>query len=387
MRPELEQYQQIDLYLQDKLSVEDKHAFETAMQNNPDLLEAVEMQKMVNTVILNAGYQDLKAEMSSDIEAIDKKSNANKWKKGSAIGVAGLLLVSGALWMNNTEETNVLEKTVSTEVLMDSNSVLLSEEKETPTAEVVAKEEKIEEEKLVQKKVAEKPIEKQVQKPSVEEVVVETKVVQEEKAQPEIVTKEETKTVSKEIPKQEVVPVKKAETIPVVKKENPCVGVEIETTPIVKTSCKEMPTGIIDLQNGISGGELPYQLSWKDLTGNEEVQENLSGGYYSLTVEDANHCSEEFSIFVPTENCISSESINPDLGEEWVFTNKKGHPFTIRIIGLSGREVLRKENVQDEFFIWQGKDRDGASLPGGTYAWVVEYQDGTHNTGQITIIR
>ncbi len=383
MRPELERYHQIDLYLQDKLSVEEKAAFEAEMQKDATLFEEVEMQKMVNTVVLNAGYQDLKTEMSSDIQKLDKKAQVNKWKRGTALGIVGLMLISGGLWLAQPEEENGFQSKNTKVTVTDSSETSFSEvAKEEPLSvkEVATPNKK--ENNTAEKTV--EPIEKVVEPIASEAKVAENPTSQEEQK----VIKQKPVEIKETV--QPVQETKKEEPIETKSAASPadlCKGVEMEITPMIGASCKEMPTGIIDLQNGISGGQLPYELMWVDLSGTSELQKDLAGGYYSLVVKDANACESEYQIFVPTEDCISTDAINPDLGEEWVFTNKKEKPFSIRIISLSGREIVREENITDKFFVWQGKDRNGASLPAGAYAWVVEYPNGKHNTGQITVIR
>lgn len=383
MRPELERYQQIDLYLQNKLSAEDKAAFETAMQNDPALMEEVEIQRIVNTVVLNAGYNDLKAKMSSDIDKIDNKARNGKWKKGTAIGIIGLLMVSAGVWLTQSEEqVKPIVNETKTETIVDSAETIVSEVKEKA---VEIKKNKA----TIEAKIAETKTEK----PTVISVEKEASaIVQKEKIKPDSSKNETEKPVLLKNKTIEKTPEKTEKQNPQPVKEIPepvdiCAGVSMEITPMVDASCKEMPTGIIDLQDGIAGGKLPYEIFWMGLEGSEEIQKGLSGGYHSITIKDANGCTTEHQVFVPTESCISTDAINPDNGEEWVFTNKKQLPFSIRIISLSGREILRKENVHEAFFIWQGKDRNGASLQAGTYAWMVEYSDGTRNTGQITIIR
>ena len=117
---------------------------------------------------------------------------------------------------------------------------------------------------------------------------------------------------------------------------------------VVDTAHCGGPTGAI---SGItfSGGTQPYQTTWNN-GGTTNTLQNLSEGFYTLTVIDDNGCSETLdSVFVPsTENVIADFSVSPNpaiVGDAINTTNTSSNNATIWTWLISDSVVSTDENI------------------------------------------
>lgn len=89
MRNELEQMEQIENYLLDKMDPTEKKAFENQMQSNPDLAQAVQEQQMLQSGI---GRLSLRGSVQTAAKKVFFKKALFKWGLGLSSAIAAVVL-------------------------------------------------------------------------------------------------------------------------------------------------------------------------------------------------------------------------------------------------------------------------------------------------------
>lgn len=95
MSPELEQIQQIEAYIEGRLSVEELSDFEAKLQSNPDLKAEVEYQELVASSVVVAGQNELKTELNQIHDDLFGGGGENAGGKRPAAGGGS----GSKLWM------------------------------------------------------------------------------------------------------------------------------------------------------------------------------------------------------------------------------------------------------------------------------------------------
>jgi gliding motility-associated-like protein len=126
----------------------------------------------------------------------------------------------------------------------------------------------------------------------------------------------------------------------------------------------------------ISGGSMPYNFSWSNGAGTEDLF-NLSAGLYTLVVTDSAGCTSSGSITL-TEPFIlampNGYSPNGD-GDNDFFVVKgiDAYPKNVMtVFNRWGNQVYEKVNYANG---WNGKSQAGGDLPDGTYFVILKIDD------------
>ncbi|TVR79026.1 MAG: T9SS C-terminal target domain-containing protein [Chitinophagaceae bacterium] len=102
--------------------------------------------------------------------------------------------------------------------------------------------------------------------------------------------------------------------------------IEVSIDTVFPTSGQS--NGAIDLT--VSGGTAPFSYSWN--TGETvSLLENLSSGFYQVTVTDARGCEKIVDVFLPLQTGISGDVESPKIS---VFPNPAGEIFYIALNGF-----------------------------------------------------
>ncbi|MCH7977216.1 MAG: T9SS type A sorting domain-containing protein, partial [Bacteroidetes bacterium] len=155
-------------------------------------------------------------------------------------------------------------------------------------------------------------------------------------------------------------------------------------------SCNGFNNGSIDLT--VSNGTSPLTFLWstgdttEDLTG-------LPAGTHSVTMIDANGCtaSDTVIVTVSTDNCtgIFEPGVNQSLD---IYPNPFSQTttlilpntqdiFTLRLLNISGRELIKTENISGYTFTLSR-----GSLPSGIYLYRL-LSGATVDTGRIMLVK
>lgn len=150
----------------------------------------------------------------------------------------------------------------------------------------------------------------------------------------------------------------------------------------VNDRCSERH-GEIDIT--VTGGTSPYSFSWSTGAATEDVT-NLLAGVYSVTVRDANQCTNEFSIVVGEDSCgqiVIHDVITPNgdgINDAWVIDGLSTRPNTsVTVFDKWGDAVFKADNYDNT---WSGKGTNGNLIPDGTYFYLVTLAEKDNFTGK-----
>ncbi|SEW36554.1 gliding motility-associated C-terminal domain-containing protein [Chitinophaga sp. YR573] len=159
-----------------------------------------------------------------------------------------------------------------------------------------------------------------------------------------------------------------------------------------------------DKGNAISKGDIVHltatggtSYSWNNADGNISGQltdileaRPMENTTYSVTVTDAEGCSDSATISVKVVEDFKVDAINiltpngDGKNDKWVIKNIDSYPNNeVRIFDRTGRLVYTRRNYNNE---WDGT-MNGSALPEGTYYYILTIEGGKTAKGYITIIR
>jgi gliding motility-associated-like protein len=145
----------------------------------------------------------------------------------------------------------------------------------------------------------------------------------------------------------------------------PCGLITISTDSIQSVSCFNGNNGYTELS--ASGGTAPYSYSWSNnQSGN--IQNSLSAGTYTITVSDAQGCTETATIQIsePDSLIVSVNSISPE------YCAQQNGSASILVSGGTGPYTYIWSNGNNSF--------SSTTLSAGTYDITVTDENGCVNT-------
>ena len=357
MRPELDILEQIDLYLEGKLSGQELLDFQLKIENDIHLKNQIESVRNCNNLLLDMKLVELKSQMQKDLNEVPSQ---NPLLKKVLLGLLPFIVLTFYVFLAKENETKITSKSsVSKEELILNNEELtikstpgIVKNKNYSTNSNVDKvaQSKIENVDLSNAKIS-----------NLNEVV--------SHFQNEIVVdnKESVSTV---------------ENINV---ENPCQSIKIEADIHVQHSCKENPSGQI-IFNNVKGGHGPYNFKISKIGGFdiETSFMNLEQGVYTPQIQDVKGCLQEFeNVIINSFNCDKKENdfaFNPLYNEVFKFPIESGY---IKIFAKDGR-VIFEGNIA-EHKEWNGQTKEGSVVNTGTYLYLIETTTGGQLKGYVTV--
>lgn len=325
MRPELETYQLIDRYLNGELGGEELSSFEAKMKSETDFAQEIELQKLTNSVIAGAAYDKLRAQMKADIRALDAKKMASKsiWRR--VIAGSSIAICAGFGYYFYTSSENVLEKVQAT----DSQSDISVSEASEVTPKIAISEKKVEE-------------------------------------------KIERATLPRTSSKRELKVEQEAKQI-----ESPLVAQSLESEAVKPA---EMP---------ITHSKVPTQRE-PEIISHKAIQE--SSHIHALSQKEEKHVKKES---VKPEEVEMQEkhstqtvhTVHSSSGETWKIPVEQGKEYTVQVFNSAGVQVFKHSSQNSHLTEWDGTASNGALLEAGIYVYIIEYVNGTKETGQITIVK
>ena len=144
------------------------------------------------------------------------------------------------------------------------------------------------------------------------------------------------------------------------------------TADITNVLCLE-PNGAISIK--VTGGTPPYKYEWSDKSTGSSIS-NVAAGTYSVTVTDANGCTQKYSTKLEDSAChdiIIFNAISPNgdgTNDTWVIEGLQHYPGnTVQVFDKWGNEVFEETNYKND---WGGMGKGGKELPDGTYYYLVK---------------
>lgn len=365
MRPELETYHLIDSYLNGKLEGEALRTFENQLQSDPAFAEEVSFQQLTNEVVVGASYDDLRSQMTKDIDKIDTSAKIKTW---SLYTVAALVLLSGGIGyytysQKETDSKPTLTKEVNptTQLYNSGNTSGAPITKHSNTSSAKKDPSNI-------TNVKESPA-------SIVDIqTTPAPIIPIPQHTPAAATTTDAKTNQ---------PIEHNTTL-----ANPCLNAQITAEISTKPSCPNESAGTILIPQ-VHGGTGPYTLALDHASGKpiKDTYSYLSAGTHTLFITDKNGCSKEFHVIIAEKNCKKTSYVfAPEKGETWKISGNDNTDFTITILNMAGTQVYKSHTMQGEFE-WQGIGQQGEYLSAGLYIYIIEYTNGQKENGQVTIAR
>ena len=353
----------IEGYNEGSLSREEILWVEEKIKSDVSFAEEVALDKQLKEIVVGSAFADLRSQMDKDLSQIE---NRRKYKIVAA-SIGAIILLSALVYtytFTSSEENTHIQKMPSEVITTEASTEVV----------IVAKEEfPIQEEKIV---INEELPEKKN--------IIEATTIQE--TIDEVVSDEHTvapisEPVEKEIVKTDVV-VEIPKTIDVA----PCnLQFDIASSP---TCLGQFEGQITVVSNTIRGFTKPYHFVLNGGLQNELGQfKDLTSGVYTITMVDAQNCEKSKEVEVKTKSCLPKEvSFNPVYGEKAELIEAEGD-VKMSIFNRAGVLIYESIVESGNKTTWSGVTTDGGNAAVGLYICVLQKEDQTKETVQISLLR
>ncbi|MFN3404856.1 MAG: gliding motility-associated C-terminal domain-containing protein [Cytophagaceae bacterium] len=358
--------EEIDQYLKGELSEEDSLLFERKMNSDKELAQMVNAQRAVNNMIITKELNVLKAKMQKDLSQPGKLSiNYPFLFVGSAI-----LISTVVFFYNNFNENRKQLSADKIEIISSSENVdfdiddvpaLPSEiNKSAGKKSFSVSDAKAESEKVTFNEIVPE---------SIEEIrIAENAIISEP---------EKTSGIDKENVNLPENPVKDCSL------ENLDLAIEIND------ACRGKNNGSIHINyTRFNAGQKPFEFSIDNgkTFSKSSLFSNLSPGIYHVVIRDSKLCTSKFSKQLSEKACAEALNYAFNPGLENLKVKIKNHSSgIIMIYNVGGNLVYSNDFTGDDYFQWDGKDKDGQTLQPGYFAFSIKYNDGEEQNGFISI--
>ncbi len=362
MNPENIPYDLIDKYLNGELAPD--HAFVQQLAQDSELREEVELQKIVTSAVIDNCLLEVKKVLNKYKEQdkqVPKKSS--KWFFWSVPTI--VIGIAGFVYWQKTNIPIIAQKEIVPIVIAPLREAASDTITETKLAET-------------------KPT--TVKQSAIKVPISESGTIENEEKSIEIIPVQ----VQTIVPKTDNLIlnnnsyVNSAKTV-----QNPCVDVHIKAIVSPEKPCKGASTGSIKLEN-TRGGNEPHSYSidnganWQ----NEATFSDLKSGIFQIAVKDANNCISTLykEFHLADKSCVNIEQhyFNPQ-HETWEVPTKQDKNGKLTILDKSGQVVYTHPFDTAEQLIWNGSSQNNQTLLPGTYVYMIDYQDGLFEKGNVTL--
>jgi hypothetical protein len=362
MRPELDIYEKIDLYLEGKLSGSTLHEFENQLQTDSSLQSKLAAVKLTNELVINHQLLALKARMQKEMKDIpfEPTKTNKKLKIAGVVGLISMTMVACYWWLGiNAPITATKQYIVKNTNAINNQGSL----KAQPTPAIATS----------------------TTQPSIERASPEAPSVQ----TPMLTQMEHHIENTNTSLEPAISPLKTAQP-PLHNSSdvNPCAGIILQSDIKTNPTCIENATGEISFED-LKNGKTPYQFSINNgtaFTKNAHFT-HLQAGEYKLSLKDALGCQTILpSVHITTKEClkeITNFAFNPQYHETFPFPFKEGQTGSIQIYTRTG--TLIYEAKLADAAGWDGTQTNGSIATAGLYKYLIEFTDGTIKKGTVTI--
>ena len=370
MRPALDIYEQIDLYLDGKLAGDELLQFEHQLNIDATLTAKVASVKLANELLVNKELLSLKAQMKIEManipfegDALPAKTQKLPWK---LLIVSVLSIVYGGVMLLTKQDAKPEQVNKSQE------KIYVSDKHETKELNLQNK--SFETTDVSTNKITINESNK-ITIPQVDHSVV----------------TDQDHSAKENVGSPSVVP-HEYKKLPALITENalvdPCSAVVLEADVKLLPTCKDQSTGEIifdDIKNGIS----PYAFSvdqGKHFSKHNRFS-HLKTDTYQPVIKDANGCITQLQHVSITEKECSTEqkefAFNPQYNETFKFPVSETAEGKIQILTRTGTLVFTATLGSTKE--WDGIALDGSSAKAGVYVFIVEFSNGKIKKGYVTL--
>jgi hypothetical protein len=366
LRPDLEKYYLIDRYLANELKRDEQAAFEHRMQEDASFAQEVSEQKVLNNIILEAELKSVREQMTQDLPNITDQSFLGKhWKWFGA----GVLLLSGIVYYTipSPKTTPLLTEKIRIESTASSSSNNIQSDQ---TKEIYMNKNNA----VTIEKTTESTILSNTD-------IIKTDLLQADTATRIHITPDKPveKITQPNITQNQSTEIKKID----------CGKTAIDFNVQTLATCIGEEEGKITI-DAIEGGTRPYKYTFNEITSNKTSYSNLGSGEYSIKVTDKDGCSSEKTITIKEKNCIQQTNkfnINPSIGEICIIPFAKNKTGNLTVYSRSGMIIFKVTNHTEDTVEWNGNDGHGTLAEPGHYIYIIEYNDGSKESGEVNISR
>jgi gliding motility-associated-like protein len=161
------------------------------------------------------------------------------------------------------------------------------------------------------------------------------------------------------------------------------------TEDVTNPSCPDEANGSIRVT--VSGGTVPYVITWSNGQSGEEITD-LSAGTYTVTVTDNNLCTatKDIELVYSGSSCLRIPTVLTPNGDGhndvWRIGNIEMYPnVVIDIYTRWGKHIFHSDKGYST--PWDGRYK-GKLLPMDSYHYIINLGDGSEPiTGNVTVIR
>ncbi|MBX2905665.1 MAG: gliding motility-associated C-terminal domain-containing protein [Taibaiella sp.] len=147
----------------------------------------------------------------------------------------------------------------------------------------------------------------------------------------------------------------------------------LQVVPEVKNEECKMGNGSITLT--VTGGSEPFLYKWSTNGTGSEIT-GLTPGSYAVEITDANSCQAKLSADViegPCDEVVVQTGLTPNgdgANDVWKITGLQNYPDNlVQLFDKWGDKVFEQKGYDGA---WDGRGRNGAYLPDGTYFYIIK---------------
>ncbi|MFN8437944.1 MAG: SprB repeat-containing protein [Cytophagales bacterium] len=357
-------YKDINDFLKNRLSEEDKNDFERNMSTDENLRSLVDEQKSLSKLLLANKLNSLK-ELTQEIHQTEEKKQSVHNK--IIIGVGLVMLFSAAIALS----LNIINH----KPIKENNLVIV---KDTQTAHIQVSETQIPSE--TQNNILPKNPKKSTS--------TENQGIKVEPKSTETTSHIETK-ITAITTKPEIVPSAEVVSNPTpnenhktIKPNFDCNQTQILANISTESTCFYSNEGKIIINSKISGGQAPYKVTiLNEAQQIIETSNELHAGKYNVLITDAQNCKSTTSVIV--KNKICQQHYKVSASENAIFS-----PFneitTLQIIDNLGNLHFETQIQKNETFEWNGFSKSNI-YRSGVFTFTLSGKQ-IIQTGTITVV-
>ncbi len=378
MRKEIDNYELIERYLSGKLSEEDKKNFESMMADSTEFAEEVRRHEQVFNLIIESSIAGIRDHITSihEFQTARHKVRRKNIRIAAAvtIGIVMLGLLTYLLLNKKKEDNRII------------SPVPLPEQSFTP---VTSSDTGLLPETIKSSGYSEPVIDKNIFLPGSKTLPPKTS----DEYVPAVIATDSLRKLTQPGTTPDTLPQElimgKVEDVPVQAVPD-CRGTNLTAMVILEKSCSDHASGMIRIEEStLAGGTPPYEISIDN-------QKTYAAQYhfdrllpvrYSIWIRDKNNCSSWLgSYLIESIDCTIEDRFAPNRGEKWEIPHQD-QPYTIKIYNPGGMLVFETSSESTGSDSWDGNNNAGSALPMGIYTFIITFENGSVQTGTVTIIR
>jgi hypothetical protein len=368
LKEEYSLFDLIEKYHRGALSEAERQHVEDRIRNENAFADYVHLHAMTDKLVLSAGIDMLRAQMSADLAKIEQRRIRKNWILGIGI-VAVVILLCWIIYSGRTT-TRLTQQVATDQAPALPSEILTPAGTATTTPEPALPQKMSKAKRILQSnaRIHETPPEADNSLYTTEQKKLADTILR--------IAPSYQDTYKAQSPIPSFIPV-------------PVCTLSFQTT--VRPTCRGEHEGSITIdEKNISGGTPPYSfhLSETEQSNSSGFFTNLKSGRYTVVVDDSKACRSVQETTIDEKKCIprKSFSFNPDYGEVWHLpeSEKSG---TFVLYNRGGIAIFTGTLNANTTVEWPGIYTSGSLAEPGLYICTINYSDGETEIFEISIVR